>query len=93
MATMCPCPRCLKCCCDQVPGLYAHECVNSGVCGCVIHRWQPTGYTPCGIPFASGVATAIVTNAGFTLNERVTCRNCLRATTRVILVRIGEIDG
>lgn len=30
--SMCPCPRCLRCCCRWVPGLTPTECVNMPEC-------------------------------------------------------------
>lgn len=45
----------------------------------VVHRWQPTGKTPCG----RFISPAIVTNTGRYLNDGVTCRACKRARTLV----------
>jgi hypothetical protein len=39
-----------------------------------IHRWQITGYTPCGRKI-----TAVTTNTGRYLNDGVTCTRCLHA--------------
>lgn len=44
----------------------------------IIHRWQPTGRTPCGL-----VIGKVPTNHGSVLSEGVTCQRCLRATTTV----------
>jgi hypothetical protein len=50
----------------------------------VIHRWQPTYYTPCGLS-----VTGVTTNLGRELDDGVTCKNCARATTRVSVWREG----
>lgn len=43
-----------------------------------VHRWQPTGKTPCGRDVKS-----VTTNIGRVLSDGVTCRACKRATTLV----------
>jgi hypothetical protein len=49
----------------------------------IVHRWQPTGKTPCG----RDVKT-VLTNYGHTLSEGVTCKSCKRAAALVSL--LGE---
>ncbi len=41
-----------------------------------VHRWQPTGFTPCGRALES-----VVWNAGKMLQDSVTCKTCNRANT------------
>lgn len=53
----------------------------------VVHRWQPTGKTPCG----RVISPAIVTNTGRYLSNGVTCRSCRRATTLVSI--FGRPNG
>ena len=43
-----------------------------------IHRWQPTGFTPCGLRL-----DCVEFNEGQHLSDGVTCGRCLRATTLV----------
>jgi hypothetical protein len=56
-----------------------------------VHRWQPTGRTPCGKR-----TDDIVTNMGYYLSDGVTCKACLRASTLVSLLGDawnGQSDG
>jgi len=41
-----------------------------------VHRWQPTGKTPCGRNVIE-----VQTNVGYYLSTGVTCENCRRTTT------------
>ena len=45
-----------------------------------IHRWQPTGYSPCGRKLVM-----VAWNEGQTLDYGVTCEACKRNPTRVSL--------
>ena len=50
-----------------------------------IHRWQPTGYTPCG-----RMVETVATNLGRYLSEGVTCKVCNCANTLVsVFTRAG----
>lgn len=53
----------------------------------VVHRWQPTGKTPCG----RVIDHRIFTNTGRYLSDGVTCRVCRRATTLVVI--FGRPNG
>jgi hypothetical protein len=44
----------------------------------VVHRWQPTGMTPCGREVSK-----VKTNLGYYLSDGVTCKHCNRAKWRV----------
>ena len=57
----------------------------------VVHRWQPTGYTPCGRRVGS-----VVTNVGHYLSDGVTCKVCKKATTFCSILNDawnGQSDG
>ena len=41
-----------------------------------VHRWQPSGKTPCGRNIAD-----VQTNIGYYLSDGVTCESCHKATT------------
>jgi hypothetical protein len=42
----------------------------------IVHRWQPTGWTPCGREVAD-----VKTNVGYYLSDGVTCKVCNRANS------------
>ena len=42
-----------------------------------IHRYQPHGYTPCGLS-----VDEVLTNKGKVRDDGVTCKRCRSATTR-----------
>jgi len=46
----------------------------------VVHRWQPTGFTPCGRSLKT-----VAWNEGRVLSDGVTCKTCKRANTFVSL--------
>lgn len=46
-----------------------------------VHRWQPTGKTPCGRKVSD-----VQTNVGHYLSDGVTCEACHRATTLLSIV-------
>lgn len=57
----------------------------------VVHRWQPTGYTPCGRKVDS-----VFTNIGRYLSEGVTCRVCKGAASFCSILNDewnGQSDG
>ena len=45
-----------------------------------VHRWQPTGYTPCGRKIDT-----VTTNIRRPLDDGVTCQACKNAKTRISL--------
>ena len=45
-----------------------------------VHRWQPTGFAPCGRSLES-----IVWNEGKMLDDGVTCATCKRSFSRCAL--------
>lgn len=51
-----------------------------------IHRWQPTGKSPCGRDLSK-----VAFNEGQYLSEGVTCRACKAAKTRVSLWRVSAL--
>ena len=57
-----------------------------------IHRWQPSGYTPCGRLITSKLRV----NIGYYLSNGVTCKVCLGASSFMSLLGDrwnGECDG
>ncbi len=48
--------------------------------GSVVHRWQPTQHTLCGLRMGGGIRV----NIGKMLSEGVTCKNCRRVNMPMV---------